>query len=211
MKMAKNEYAPFNIDLNLEDVQEWGGEERPLLPIGTYHFEVVNVSNEGKFIKVEFKVLEGPQVDGRAWNNYMTGTKPGQARLKSLMIACGASLQRFNSDELLGAYIYADVIHQVGNARVDEMGVPLPAKTFANVQNERKELAEGEITGPADDQAGDQAGGDQVGGDPTPDLEQPPITRSATPAPAPAPEPAKPVEPAKPAEPAKSAARSRRA
>jgi hypothetical protein len=176
------DYKPFEIDLNLEDVPEWSGEQRPLLPVGTYHFQVVNVSNEGKYIAVEFKVVDGPNADERAWNNYMTGTKPGQARLKNLMIACGASLQRFNSDELLGVKLYADVIHQPGKAQVNDMGEPLPLKMFANVQNERRELAEGEVADGgigSDDGAGDLEPA-------TPEPEPPPITRSDAPKPAPA-------------------------
>lgn len=165
-----SEYQPFTIDLNLEEVEAWSGEQRPLLPVGTYHVEVANITQEDKYIAVEFRVLEGEHADGRAWNNYMLGTKPGQARLKQLLIACGASLQHFNSDELVGQKLYVDVVHSVGKARVNDMGEPMEPKTFANVQNERAQLAEM---------------------DGAEDPEPPPITRQAAqPAPAPAAQPA---------------------
>jgi hypothetical protein len=160
-----SEYQPFEIEMNLEEVEAWSGESRPLLPQGTYRVEVANIKQEAKYIAFEFRVIEGEQTGGVAYNNYMIGTKPGQARLKQVMLACGAALTRFSSDEIIGAKLFVDVVHTLGKEKVNELGEPLPAKTFANVQNERAQLADGE-------------GGQDAGAtDATPDPEPPPITR----------------------------------
>lgn len=179
--MAQKEYVPFEMDLNLDEVEAWSGEDRPLLPVGTYHVKINNFENvEGKWIAVEFEVLEGEQAGGRCWNNYNLGNKVGIARLKQLAIACGASMSRINSDEFLGAQLYVDVIHNEGAAKPDAMGNPMKPRTFANVQNERAQLGEGESLGAPND----AINADDGEADPPP----PPITKET---PAPKPEPAK--------------------
>lgn len=154
-----NEYQPFSIDMNLEDVATWDGKQRPLLPVGTdYHFKVVGVENNGKMITIQSEVLEGEHAGSFVWTNYMYTNQTGLKRLKTFALACGAGLGQINSDDFMGASYYGDVIHQDGKATPDAMGNPREPKTFANVINERASLDGGATTA-----------------DPAP----PPITRSA--------------------------------
>ena len=162
------DYQPTEIEINLEEVQAWDGEQRPLLPIGTYHVRVVNFEPKGKQISVEFEVIDGEQAGGRCYNNYNLEYPAGLSRLKCLGIACGAGLSRIISDEFVNAELYVDVVHNEGKSKPDASGNPMKAKWFANVQNERKALAEGESTGST---------GEDNGDDGAQDPEPPPITR----------------------------------
>lgn len=164
--MAQQEYQPFEMDLNLEEVPSWDGKDRPLLPIGEgYHFRVVNVTNDGKQITIESEVLEGEHTGSHAWNNYNFSNEVGLKRLKNFAVACGAGLGRLNSDDFMGAEYYGDVIHNEGKPKPDSMGNPLPVKTFANIINERRTLGTVEAQ---------------------PEEEPPPVTRQAKPADKPA-------------------------
>jgi len=173
-----NEYQPFEVDLNLEQVETWDGQQRPLLPVDAgYHFKVVGVDNDGKQITIQSEVIEGgagetdSQVGSYCWNNYNIQHKVGLKRLKCFMVAIGASLGKFNSDEVMGQAYYADIVHNQGKAQVDPTtGQTMEPRMFANVINERGGL-------------GDEGG--------TTEPEKPPITRSAAPA-----TPAAPTAPA---------------
>ena len=181
------DYQPIEMEVNLEEVQVWDGEQRPLLPEGTYRARIVNFESKGRQISVEFEVIDGDQAGGRAFENYNLDYPAGLSRLKCLAIACGAGLSRIISDEFVNAELYIDVTHNEGKSKPDANGNPKPAKMFANVKNERKALAEGESTG--------DGGGDDGAQDPEP----PPITRE---------EPAK-VEPAPAAKPADQSRQTR--
>lgn len=162
--MANDNYEPFEVDIDLSQTDSWDGEDRPLVPIGSYKAEIVGVTNKGKRIEVKFKILEGEQAGAFVWNGYQIDNETGLKRMRNLVVACGGSLNRINSNELMGAVLYVDVIHNEGKAKPDDMGNPKPTKTFANVQKERSLQAE---EGAADD----------------PEPEKPPVTRQTAPAP----------------------------
>lgn len=157
---SSEEYQPFEVDLDLSSGESWDGEDRPLVPIGSYKVEIVGVKNLGKRIEIKFKVVHGEHVGAFVWNNYQIDNETGLKRLRCLMVACGASLGRVNSNELMGALLYVDVIHNDGKAKTDDLGNPKPVKTFANVQRERSLQSE-------------------EGGNGTAEVEKPPITRTA--------------------------------
>lgn len=164
-----DDYVPFEVDIDLENVETWDGEARPLVPIGAYKVEIVNVKNHGKRIEVKFKIVEGEQAGAFVWNNYQIDNDTGQKRMKSLVVACGGTLGRINSNELMGATLFVDVIHNEGKVQTDDMGNPKPVKTFANVVKERSLQAE-------------ESGGAEAAAEPEP--EKPPVTRTAQSTPA---------------------------
>jgi hypothetical protein len=168
------EYEPIVMDINVSDANAWSGEERPLLPVGRYKFRIVNVK-QGKAagqLEFKFEVVDGECAGQFAWNNYNYGHEVGLGRLKHVMQECGASLTQFNSDELVGQYIYADVVHNQGKERPDAMGQPMKTKIFANLVNERNANAEEQ------ERDGDQG---QPEPQPEPDPPPPPVTRQPDP------------------------------
>lgn len=135
--MATAPYAPFTINVNLEEVPTWDGKDYPLVPVGTYAVKIVNVTND-KQLKVEFEIVEGEHASSKLFGNYNPGHEVGLKRLKCLMVACGAPLGEFNSDHLMDCTILVDVIHNQGKGQVQPDGtVKGGDKTFANVVNER--------------------------------------------------------------------------
>jgi hypothetical protein len=164
----QKEYEGFVIDVDMSGVETWDGQDRPLVPIGTYRFKVVNLINHGPRIEGVFEILDGEHAGSKVWNNYQHTNDTGKKRLKNLMVACGASLGRFDSDELVGSTIIADVVHNLGQAKPDEMGNVREPKTFANLCNERQADVEEPAAGAAADP------------------EPPPVTRETQPAAKPA-------------------------
>lgn len=135
------QFTDFELQVDLESVDAWGGEQRPLIPPGEYNLTVVNVkkdtsSNNNEMVVVEFDVADGDYAGQKVWNNYSLSSK-AIGRLKSLVIACGATLSPFRASELMGQTILATVVHSEGAAKVDQNGNALPSKTFANVTMER--------------------------------------------------------------------------
>lgn len=142
--MSQNEFQDFEVDVDggLEEVKEWGGEFR-LVPAGDWTLDIVHVKrqdskeNKTPMIVVTFEVGdEGEYHGSKLFGNYAL-TAAAMGRIKQLMIACGASLDKIRASELMGARITATVVHNEGSARTDADGNPLPTKTFANVINER--------------------------------------------------------------------------
>lgn len=140
--MSGQNHADVEIDIDLTNVDAWGGESRPLVPPGDYKLVVVKAesktsSGNNPMVVVEFEVAEGEELAGaKAWNNYVLSTSAGQGRLKALMIACGAQLDKIRLGELEGATIRASIVHTEGPPSIDANGNPRPAKTFANICNE---------------------------------------------------------------------------
>lgn len=139
--MAQNDFTDFEIQQSFDEVQAWGGEQRPLVAPGDYRLTVIHVeqkpsSNNQPMVAVTFEVADdGEQKGAKVYNNYSLQPQ-ALGRLKALMVACGASLSGFRASEIMGATIRASVIHTEGQAKVDQQGNPLPARTFANVINE---------------------------------------------------------------------------
>lgn len=138
-----SDHVDFEVDFEkpLDDVKEWGGESGPLVAPGTYTLTVVEVSLEsgdkGPYAAVKYEVQDDGEFKGSfVYNNYSFSGK-ALGRVKQLMLACGAQLDKFRANEIMGATIVADIVHNVGAPKIDENGTPMEPKTFANVANER--------------------------------------------------------------------------
>lgn len=140
------EFVDFEVDGDFEAAKEFGGGFSNVPP-GKYILDIDNIqqktfsSNNAGFV-VTFKVSEGQENDEAAkqtgrllFGNYVL-TDKALGRVKQLMIACGAPLDKFRASACMGAKIRAEVIHNEGKPDVGPDGQPRDAKTFANVINE---------------------------------------------------------------------------
>ncbi len=142
--MSDQEFANFEVDMDMTEVQPWGGEDRPLVPPGDYnltvtHLEQKPIGNNTPAVVVTFEVVDAEDASlngSKIWCNYPLTTK-ALGRLKAFMVAGGGNLSKFNAEEYLGVVIRGTVIHNEGKAGIDANGEPRPAKMFANLINER--------------------------------------------------------------------------
>jgi hypothetical protein len=138
-----SQYTEFEIAEDLSNVQEFAGDGGggPALPPGEFVFDVVHLvqgtskTNNPK-IEVTFEVVEGEYQGTRLTNNYSLQPQ-AIGRLKKLMVACGAQLDKIRSNELLGARIRASVVHNEGAIKMNADGTQMPPRVFANIANER--------------------------------------------------------------------------
>lgn len=138
-----SQYTEFEIAEDLTSVQEFAGDGggAPALPPGEFVFDVVHLvqgtskTNNPK-IEVTFEVVEGEYNGVRLTNNYSLQPQ-AIGRLKKLMMACGAQLDKIRSSELLGARIRATVVHNEGALKLNPDGTTMPPRVFANIANER--------------------------------------------------------------------------
>ena len=137
-----SEHQPFVLEVDYTETQAWDGTERPLVPPGDYNLEIISferkdASTGTPMIEVIFAVADEGESKGMwVYNNYPL-TENAKGRMKSLMVAAGASLNKIDSSEFIGATILGTVVHTEGKAVIGNDGQPKPARTFANVQNER--------------------------------------------------------------------------
>jgi len=130
------------IDINLEgdDIRPFGGGGGPILPPGTYTFDIVAAEqatskSQQPVAKITFKVAdEGFGVE--LTKSYSLQQK-ALGRIKNLMIAAGARLDKIRLGELLGARIIADVIHTESQGQFDAQGNVLPGRTFCDIVKEQ--------------------------------------------------------------------------
>lgn len=139
--MAQNEFTDFEFEVDLEGVDAWGGEKRPLCPPGDYILEVKHVEqkpskNQQPMLTVQYEVAEGDLIGTRVYNNYSLQPQ-SRGRLKQFMIACGMDLSKFVAGQALGAKIRGSVVHVDGQPSTDAQGNVRPAGVFANVINEQ--------------------------------------------------------------------------
>jgi hypothetical protein len=149
--MSQSQYTEFEIAEDLSGVQEFAGDGggAPALPPGEFVFDVVHLTqgtsktNNAK-IEVTFEVAEGEYQGVRVTNNYSLQPQ-AIGRLKKLMLACGAQLDKIRSSEILGARVRATIVHNEGKlmTNVDGSpklgldGLPIAPRVFANIANER--------------------------------------------------------------------------
>lgn len=142
--MAQSEFTDFEVQVDLSNVDAWGGESRPPLPPGDYiftatHVEQKNAKTSGNpMIVVTFTVDdESSEYNGfKVFNNYVL-TQNAMGRLKQLMIAVGGSLDgKIRASEILGAKIRASVINETVVGQPDANGNPGKESVFARIQNE---------------------------------------------------------------------------
>ena len=132
------------IDINLEDpaIREWGGGGGPLLPVGTYTMDITEAKQDtsktnNPVAKVTFKVAdEGENFGVELTKSYSLQPK-ALGRIKNLMIAAGARLDKIRLGELVGARILVDIAHTEGQGVVAADGSVQPGKTLCDVTNEK--------------------------------------------------------------------------
>jgi hypothetical protein len=148
--MAENqqEFVDFEIEGDFEGVKEFDGGNFPLLPPREFIFEVTNVtqktsSNNNNMVVVESTVAEGQDDDEaaaftgqKAWTNYVL-TDKALGRLKNLMLACKAPMDKFRASAILGAKYRGTITHSQSDGSPGPDGKPREARTFANVSKER--------------------------------------------------------------------------
>lgn len=142
------EFVDFEVEANFEEIQEFGGGGGALLPIGAYIFVVENIqqktsSKNNPGVNVTFKVAEGQETPeaakytGRLTWQYYTLLETGLGRLKNLMIACGAPLDKFRASACMGATLRAEITHNDSQGDVGPDGQAREGRTFANIVNEK--------------------------------------------------------------------------
>lgn len=140
--MSDLEQEDFVIEgVDLDGVDAWDGESAPLVPPGDYQLQIIKMESKsgakGTYIKTTFEIVsDGDQKGNKVWNNYSL-TKDAIGRLKQLAVAVGAPLQGFQASNYVGQTIEATVYHSEGTAKTDGDGNVMPARTFANIKNER--------------------------------------------------------------------------
>jgi hypothetical protein len=91
--------------------------------------------------KVTVVVVEALSGDSALIGKQMMQSYSGQqqalGRIKKLGMAVGARLDRIASADYIGGRFYASIVHNEGQAAVDQAGNPLPPRVFANIANER--------------------------------------------------------------------------
>jgi hypothetical protein len=156
MAQQEQEFNDFEIDVNLTDVEAWGGEGFPLAPAGDFALTLTNLeqkpsSKNQPMIVATFVIADEGEHNGKkVWNNYSL-QEQSRGRLKALSVACGARLDKFIASEHVGQTIRATIVHVDGQASIDAQGNPRPPRTFANVINEMplEEVAQQEVAPPA--------------------------------------------------------------
>jgi hypothetical protein len=139
--MSDQEFADFEVNMDLTATPAWDGEQAPLVEPGEYTLQIIGFEHKpgqkAAMIAVTFEVQdEGAWKGAKVYNNYSLSDK-AIGRLKQLGVAVGAGLGKIIASEYMGAVIQATVYHSEGAARINEAGETLPSKTFANVKNER--------------------------------------------------------------------------
>ena len=142
------EFVDFEVEGDFENTKPMEGGKYDLVAEGTYKVEVINLkqdesSTNKPMVTVEYVITNDQDTDEarkfsgqHLWQNYFLTTK-ALGRLVTLMKAAKAPLDKFRASAILGAQMYIDVVHNVGNERQDAEGNTLPARTFANVCKER--------------------------------------------------------------------------
>lgn len=137
-----SEAADFELQLDLSEVDAWGGETGPRVPPGIYDLEITSAeqsqsTKQQPVIKVEFTVLNEGESNGLTILKSYSLQQKALGRIKNLLMACGARLDGIRSSELLGRQIVAEVVHVQGDAQPMPDGSVKEGKMFTDVMNER--------------------------------------------------------------------------
>lgn len=137
------------IEAGLNDVEAWGGEITQLPP-GEYQFkikaaDVEQKEKDGKVISqlvVDYEVLSGAFAGkpGKAWFTLNFAKDTPRRRLKSLVTAAGITVSpngSFDSNQLVGCKLNADVIHESYESGPDPITGVKIEKTAVRIVNER--------------------------------------------------------------------------
>jgi|SRR5882672_3515850 len=138
------------IEANLNDVEAWGGEVSTLPP-GEYQLkvkaaDVEQKDSDGKItsqLVVDYEVTSGA-FSGKvvkAWFTLDFTKDTPRKRLKSLVVACNIEVSpngSFDTAQLVGCQLNADVIHQTYMSKPDPITGNPVEKTSVRVVNERR-------------------------------------------------------------------------
>lgn len=136
-----NQFVDSEVQIDLTNVQEFGGGGGPQLAPGEYVFDIVAAAegtskSNNSVWKVEFIVAEGDSAGKKMTNSYSLQSQ-ALGRVKQLALSIGASLTVIRSSEYVGARMRATIVHEPGQAAVGADGQPLEARIFAKIANER--------------------------------------------------------------------------
>jgi hypothetical protein len=137
----------IDIDLSGDDVKAFGGGGGPILPIGTYTFDIT-AAEEGSskknqpVAKITFKVADEGEQNGVELSKSYSLQQKALGRIKNLMIAAGCRLDKIRLGELVGARIIADIVHTQGEGGVDAQGNVTEGRTFCDIVKEQAVASE---------------------------------------------------------------------
>jgi len=136
-----NQFVDSEVQIDLTNVDEFGGGGGPTLEPGEYVFDIVAAAQatsktNNPVWKVEFVVAEGPDTGKKLVNSYSLQPQ-ALGRVKMLALAIGASLTTIKASEYVGSRLRASVTHTTGDAQPGPNGQPLPPRVFQNIANER--------------------------------------------------------------------------
>lgn len=143
-----SEHVDFELQMNLEEVDAWGGESGPRLPPGVYDVEITaaapgsSKTTQKPTLDVEFTVVNEGEHYGTAFNKKYSLQPQALGRIKNVMIACGARLDAIRGSELLGKQIVIEIVHRQGDPQPQPDGTMVEGKMFMDVINERSPEAE---------------------------------------------------------------------
>jgi len=136
-----NQFVDSEVQIDLTNVQEFGGGGGPQLAPGEYVFDIVGAKEDtsksnNAVWKVEFVVAEGENAGKKLINSYSLQSQ-ALGRVKMLALAIGAPLTVMRTSDYVGARLRATVLHEPGQAQVGADGTPMEPRIFANIANER--------------------------------------------------------------------------
>lgn len=136
-----NQFVDSEVQIDLTDVQEFGGGGGPQLAPGEYVFDIVAAAqatskSNNPVWKVEFIVAEGDNAGKKMINSYSLQSQ-ALGRVKMLALAIGAPLTVMRASDYVGARLRATVLHEPGQAQVGADGTPMEPRIFAKIANER--------------------------------------------------------------------------
>lgn len=132
----------IDIDLSGDDVKAFGGGGGPILPVGMYTFDI-SAAEQGTskkqqpVAKVTFKVADEGEHFGVELSKSYSLQPQALGRIKNLMIAAGARLDKIRLGELVGARIIAEVVHTEGQGTVNAQGDVVPGRMLCDIVKEQ--------------------------------------------------------------------------
>jgi hypothetical protein len=132
----------IDISLEGEDVRAWGGNAGPKLPVGTYTMDIVKAEqgvgkkSQQPTAEITFRVADEGEFNGVELTKKYSLQPKALGRIKNLMIACGARLDKIRLGELMGSRLLVDINHVEGQGQPDAQGNVQPGGIFCDVCNE---------------------------------------------------------------------------
>jgi len=143
------------INIDLTGVNPWDGQQGPKLPPGMFTMDIVSAvqgsskSTQQPVLEVTFKVADEGEYLGAELMKKYSLQQSALGRVASLMVACGARLDKIRPAELVGARLIVEITHVPGAGKVDAQGNVQPGGTFCEISKERAiEVAEQPVTPP---------------------------------------------------------------